>query len=256
MCRTGPGPGLHSNVFCPVQVGQQPGGSLPDLQTTRRALQWLARPPARPWLLAVGLHKPHIPHKVLGNVYIHKYVLMYDAAQFPARFLSLHPAPPPPPNNTAWPPNLPAVAWNPWVDLRRREDVAAAGPAWPWGPLDPAMAARVRSGRAGQGTTAGWTDDGIFTSKLTCLAADVCAYPTRLGYYCAASYADWLVGLLVRAVPANTIVVFTSDHGWQLGERGEWSKASQPQYQLSSGWSRHTPKSCLLAGSPLCPYKN
>ena len=43
------------------------------------------------------------------------------------------------------PGGMPDVAWNPWNDLRRRDDVAAAGPPFPYGPLgDEEYRKRVR----------------------------------------------------------------------------------------------------------------
>jgi choline-sulfatase len=53
----------------------------------------------------------------------------------------------------------------------------------------------------------------------------------RHGYYASISYVDSLVGQLLDALKAtnmldNTVVVFTSDHGDFLGERGLWYKMS------------------------------
>ena len=66
---------LHSNIFCPVDVQSQPGGSLPDLQTLDTALKFLqeVNSSSKPFFLAVGLHKPHVPHK------------------FPKEYLQYHP---------------------------------------------------------------------------------------------------------------------------------------------------------------------
>lgn len=66
-------------------------------------------------------------------------------------------------------------------------------------------------------------DDYVVTEK------DVRA--ARHGYYANISYIDDLVGKLLGALEAtgkldNTIVVFTSDHGDFLGERGLWYKMS------------------------------
>ena len=164
----------HSNLFCPVEVAEQPGGSLPDLETVAAALAFLQEPHQAPFLLAVGLHKPHVPHK------------------FPREFLAFHPlssvhlAP-----NPRVPPGLPPVAWAPWRAIRAREDVAASGPGWPWGPMEDRMARLVRQ-----------------------------------GYYSAVTYMDRQVGRLVEAVDADTVVVVASDHGWALGEHGEWAKFS------------------------------
>lgn len=53
----------------------------------------------------------------------------------------------------------------------------------------------------------------------------------RHGYYANVSYIDDLVGQLLQALEAtgkldNTVIVFTSDHGDFLGERGLWYKMS------------------------------
>jgi choline-sulfatase len=63
----------------------------------------------------------------------------------------------------------------------------------------------------------------------TVTEADIRA--ARHGYYANISYVDSLVGQLIATLEAtgmidNTIVVFTSDHGDFLGERGLWYKMS------------------------------
>ena len=52
----------------------------------------------------------------------------------------------------------------------------------------------------------------------------ICAYLASI------SWADWNLGRVVNELDAlglrkNTIVVFVADHGYQLGEKGKWSKA-------------------------------
>lgn len=49
-------------------------------------------------------------------------------------------------------------------------------------------------------------------------------------YLACISYVDWNVGRLLdelekQGLRENTLIVFWSDHGYQLGERGKWSKA-------------------------------
>ncbi len=49
------------------------------------------------------------------------------------------------------------------------------------------------------------------------------------GYLASINYADELVGMLLDSLAAsihtdNTVVVLFSDHGWQLGEKNDWSK--------------------------------
>jgi len=53
----------------------------------------------------------------------------------------------------------------------------------------------------------------------------------RRGYYASVAYTDYLVGSVLTALAAtgeaeNTVVVLHGDHGWQLGEHGEWCKQS------------------------------
>ena len=68
-CRDADG-SLHSNLICPVNVTTQPGRSLPDIQTSQEAVTMLDRlsNQTKPFFMAVGFHKPHIPFK-----YPHKY---------------------------------------------------------------------------------------------------------------------------------------------------------------------------------------
>ena len=58
---------LHMNVVCPVTVSEMPGGSLPDIESSDFAVQFLqnrtASQKVEPFFLAVGFHKPHIPLK-------------------------------------------------------------------------------------------------------------------------------------------------------------------------------------------------
>ena len=165
---------LHKNVFCPVNISSHPLQTLPDIQTADKAVQFLQDPPDQPYLLAVGLHKPHIPHK------------------FPAEYLNYHPLESIKlPANNARPARLPSVSWTPYKALREREDVAKSNPSWPWGPVDDDMARLIKQ-----------------------------------GYYSATTYIDSLVGRIVEQVDNKTMIVLLGDHGWSLGEHGEWCKMS------------------------------
>ncbi|XP_018025324.1 uncharacterized protein LOC108680906 isoform X2 [Hyalella azteca] len=131
----------------------------------------------QPFFLAVGYHKPHIPLK------------------FPRRFLELFPLPEVPlPPDDRLPPGLPSVAYNPWNDLRWRDDVAALNLSFPYQPMP---------------------DD---YSRLI-----------RQAYYAATAYTDSLIENLLSATSLlhpHTLVVLMGDHGWSLGEHQEWSKFS------------------------------
>ncbi|NXN67704.1 IDS sulfatase, partial [Himantopus himantopus] len=172
---------LYANLVCPVDVTEMPSGTLPDIQSTEEAIRLLnvMKANKQKFFLAVGYHKPHIP------------------LRYPQEFLKLYPlenitlAPDP------WvPEKLPSVAYNPWTDIRQRDDVKALNVSFPYGPLP---------------------DD--FQRQI------------RQSYYAAVSYLDMQVGLLLNALDDvglsnRTIVVFTADHGWSLGEHGEWAKYS------------------------------
>ncbi|XP_069667249.1 iduronate 2-sulfatase isoform X2 [Haliaeetus albicilla] len=172
---------LYANLVCPVDVTEMPSGTLPDIQSTEEAIRLLnvMKTNKQKFFLAVGYHKPHIP------------------LRYPQEFLKLYPlenitlAPDP------WvPEKLPSVAYNPWMDIRQRDDVEALNVSFPYGPLP---------------------DD--FQRQI------------RQSYYAAVSYLDMQVGLLLNALDDvglsnSTIVVFTADHGWSLGEHGEWAKYS------------------------------
>ncbi|XP_074503995.1 iduronate 2-sulfatase [Sebastes fasciatus] len=172
---------LHANLLCAVNVTQQPGGTLPDLESTDEAVRLLKSRANDdvPFFLAVGFHKPHIPFRI------------------PQEFLSLYPIDQmtlaPDPNV---PKLLPAVAYNPWTDVRRRDDVQKLNITFPYGPIPKDFQLRIRQ-----------------------------------HYYAAVSYMDAQVGRLLSALDDlgladSTMVVFTSDHGWSLGEHGEWAKYS------------------------------
>ncbi|KAL8598684.1 hypothetical protein ACOMHN_033249 [Nucella lapillus] len=98
------------------------------------------------------------------------------------------------PVNPFHPPWLPNVSWTPWDELRMYDDIKPMNISYPYGsvPLD-------------------------YQLKL------------RQSYSAAASYTDAQVGRVLYALDVlglanNTIITFHGDHGWQLGEHGEWCK--------------------------------
>ena len=85
--------------------------------------------------------------------------------------------------NPTFPPKLPLVAWNPWTDIREREDVQALNLSFPYGPVPHG-----------------------FSQKM------------RQSYYAATSYMDDQVGRLLAEVEKqgftnNTVIVLFGDHG-------------------------------------------
>uniref|UniRef100_A0A3Q3JML2 Iduronate 2-sulfatase n=1 Tax=Monopterus albus TaxID=43700 RepID=A0A3Q3JML2_MONAL len=172
---------LHANLLCAVDVAEQPGGTLPDLESTDKAVQLLKSRANKddPFFLAVGFHKPHIPFRIPQE-----YLSLYPIEQ-----MTLAPDP-------DVPKRLPPVAYNPWVDVRKRDDVQKLNISFPYGPVPEDFQLRIRQ-----------------------------------YYYAAVSYMDAQVGRLVSALDDlgltnTTVVVFTSDHGWSLGEHGDWAKYS------------------------------
>lgn len=57
---------LHANLLCAVNVAEQPGGTLPDMESTDEAVRLLKSraDDDTPFFLAVGFHKPHIPFRI------------------------------------------------------------------------------------------------------------------------------------------------------------------------------------------------
>lgn len=65
MCRGKDGK-LHANLLCAVNVTEQPGGTLPDMESADEAVRLLKSraQDGAPFFLAVGFHKPHIPFRI------------------------------------------------------------------------------------------------------------------------------------------------------------------------------------------------
>jgi iduronate 2-sulfatase len=164
---------LRRNLLCPVIVDFQPESSLPDIQSTEKAREFLSQRHDEPFFLAVGFYKPHIPLK-----FPVEYLKRHDINEFKKDNLR--------------PFDIPEVAWNPYNDLRERDDFKSLNVSFPFGPVPSEFAAKLRQ-----------------------------------HYYASVSYVDDLIGNILELVNfSNTIVVLTSDHSWSLGEHSEWSKYS------------------------------
>ncbi|KAJ8983450.1 hypothetical protein NQ317_013325 [Molorchus minor] len=72
---------------------------------------------------------------------------------------------------------LPDVAWNPWNDIRERDDIKELNVPFPYGPIPDNVLRKIKQ-----------------------------------AYYASTSYIDDLIGTLMQKVGNNTIVVLTGDH--------------------------------------------
>lgn len=68
----------------------------------------------------------------------------------------------------------------------------------------------------------------------TCVVPSNRSVEYRRWYYAAVTYSDYMLGMVLDKVDAlglrnKTIVVFHSDHGYQLGELNEWSKKTDTE---------------------------
>lgn len=166
---------LKFNIFCPVHEKFQPMKTLPDIQAVNAAKHFLRMPRTKPFFLSVGLHKPHIPFR------------------FPSKFLKFHPLSKfTKPEFNYVPHDLPTVAYNPYNDIRRRDDAKAANISFPFGPIPNDFGCHIRQ-----------------------------------GYYASVTYVDSLIGRLLKQVDFNnTIIALIGDHGWSIGNHGTWAKYS------------------------------
>ena len=148
-----------------------------------KAVGWLQRfesdASLRPFFLAVGLHRPHLPWSVPQE--------FFDLYNESGLALAKH--------ETA-PTGMPPIAWH---SCSREEDACFNGcvPGATDSPFHPATGAEQRK--------------------------------TRHGYYAAVSYADDRVGRVLGQLGGSTfanstISVIHGDHGWQLGDNGEYCK--------------------------------
>lgn len=168
---------MQKNVFCPVNVKYQPEKTLPDIQSVEQAKRFLSNQSdtAEPFFLAIGFHKPHIPFR-----FPLKYLKFHHVDKFHVS------------DDDFLPYGLPTVAFSPFNDIRKRDDIKVLNVSYPFGSIPPDYAARLRQ-----------------------------------GYYASVTYVDQLIGDLFDHVDfSKTIVVLASDHGWSLGEHAEWAKYS------------------------------
>ncbi|XP_076240051.1 iduronate 2-sulfatase isoform X4 [Calliopsis andreniformis] len=181
VCQTNSRMPPSQNLVCPVKISSMPNKTLPDIEILKEAKRFLRQHAknSNPFFLAVGFQKPHIPFK-----YPEKYLKYHPLHKFNV------------PEPYKWPENVSSVAYNPWIDLRKRNDVQALNLRFPWEKIPKSFARLIIQ-----------------------------------SYYAAVTYIDDLVGKLINylkihSIRENTTIIFMSDHGWSLGEHGIWAKYS------------------------------
>jgi len=169
----------RQGAYRPITPDVEALHPLEDKQLTEKAIETLQeqRNSTQPFFLAVGHHKPHLPHAVPISFY----------NQYPQTF-------PLAPNQNV-PSQFPPIGWSGNSELFYYLDVAASG--------------------------ATMTFNNSFPLALQKNLIQ--------GYYAATTYIDAEVGKLLAALDAtgfsrNTVVVLMADHGWHLGQHGNFAK--------------------------------
>lgn len=151
------------------------------IESKNEAVRFLSGFPenGNPFFLALGFHKPHIPFKFpqsfLGKLrfFLSLWINVFCIWGFhPLSNISL-------PSNNKKPSTLPEVAWNPWIDIRERDDIAKLNISFPFGPVSNEINRKIIQ-----------------------------------AYYASVTYVDHLIGEVLKEVNLdNTIIVLTGDHG-------------------------------------------
>jgi iduronate 2-sulfatase len=189
-----------------------------DAMVTTHAMERMEALKGKPFFLAVGMVKPHLPFVAPS-----KYWDLYDPDQLVV---------PPPDKPDAYPP----YAFTNWGELRKYHGIPAEG-----------------------------------------LLSDEDAKKMIHGYYACVSFIDAQVGRLTGKLKElglyeKTIIVLWGDHGWKLGEYGDWCKHTNyeldtripvivrvPREKVKKGWQSDAiietvdiyPTLCELAGLDL-----
>lgn len=148
-----------------------PDNALADGMTADKAVEVLREVKDKPFFLAVGFLRPHLPF-----VAPKKYFDLYPPEQ-----VKLAP-------NPFRPKDAPDLAFANWGELRQYKGIPKKGSM-----------------------------------------PDKEALELRRAYYAAVSYTDAQIGKVVNELEKlglrdNTVIILWGDHGWQLGEHGEWCK--------------------------------
>jgi arylsulfatase A-like enzyme len=144
----------------------------------------------RPFFLAVGFHKPHLPFYCSSE-----YFKLYpDVSQIPL------------PANPDAPKDMPYISYSVWRELKSYSDIKVLF----------------------NGTDCYDVPD-LTVHAAKCHLPDDKIRELRRAYYSCVSYTDSQIGKVVmelekQGYSEDTVIVLWADHGWQLGEHNEWSK--------------------------------
>lgn len=116
------------------------------------------------------------------------------------------------PSNDMAPVNMPEVAWSPYNGLREYDDIASTNA----------------------------------TGEIGTVLPDDKVKELRRAYYAAVSWIDSLVGEILdelerSGLSNNTVISLISDHGYQLGEHGEWGKRTNFELSTHAPMMIHIP---------------
>ena len=190
------GPANHSaswRSFDGFEDNQLPDGQIADnaIETLRQLKQNQSNGDNRPFFLAVGFHKPHVPFYAPSK-YFDKYP--------PADQIKLADNPDVP---TDFPPIARAIC--PVLDFYT--DVMPLFPNY----------------------TACKTDVNVSFYSEECHLPDSKAKEIRRAYYACVSYTDAQIGKVLAELDSqgfadDTVIILWADHGFQLGEHNHWCK--------------------------------
>eukprot|EP00045_Choanoeca_perplexa_P005119 m.43612 g.43612 ORF g.43612 m.43612 type:complete len:528 (+) comp12941_c0_seq1:66-1649(+) len=194
---------LSGNCFVPLQPPLK-DSDLIDGKLALHAVDVLQQAQAqdKPFFVAVGLHRPHLPWNVLQ-----KYYDLYPPSQI---HLADH--------------NQPPVNYGP-------------AQQWSWDPESgPRHCGYMRSMSKKSDPAIG--EYGLVPDDL--------ALKFRRAYYASVSATDANFGVVLDALNAsghanNTIIVLIGDHGWQLGDLGEFGKKTNFERATRAPFVMHVP---------------
>ncbi len=161
----------------------------------------------RPFFVAVGFHKPHLPFYAPK-----KYYDLYPSAS--ETELPLNPDPPK---------DMPDIAFSVWGELRSFTDIGKLF--------------------VGDNCTTN-AEASIFGKQ--CRVPDSVARELRRAYYSCISFTDAQIGKVMKELDDqgfadNTVIVLWADHGWQLGEHNEWCKHTNFEDAVHVPFLLHVP---------------